>query len=66
MTPEEIEDAATQLVVEHLDEGIEYLTVSEALFEEHEEVSEEDTKAVFDKANRILTKIIDMYFEDAD
>jgi len=63
MTPEEIEDAATQLVVEHLDEGIGYLTVSEALFEE---VSEEDTKAVFDKANRILTKIIDLYFEDAD
>lgn len=66
MTDDEIEEAAVELVMDHLGQGVEYLTVSEALSEENEDVSNDDTDAVFQLANNILVKISNLYFEDAD
>lgn len=58
MTPDEIDDEAYGLVEDHLDAGIEFLTVSETLWDQgYEDVSDEDIRAVFEAANAKIQEL---------
>jgi hypothetical protein len=54
---EAIDTMATELVLEYLDDGIEFLTVAEVTPEYEEDADEDDFRAIHNKTREILNAL---------
>ena len=57
MTPEQIETEAKRLVRDHLEDGIEFLSISDSVGQAYGSVSEDDVQDVSDLVDDILSDL---------
>lgn len=59
LAPEQIADIANYLVVEYLDQGVEFMTVVEYMIEnlDSDETTDDELKAIHDRTYAILNEL---------
>lgn len=60
LTGSEVTHAAYDIVRDHLEDGVEFLSITEILYDNYEEPDEEDWRVVDIKVNQIINNLIDL------